>query len=126
MVELVNLVIIFFPVIPVILLLLSMNHNLRRFWLLILPFTIFMLFVWSYVINWAWHYSLSAGAPFSPFEGAAAPFLYFFFSSLWPPAVYALLLAVAGYFANRVAARRIERRARQSTKRTGFAEKLNL
>ena len=111
MVELVNLVIIFLPVIPVIPLLLSTNHNFRRFCLLILPFAIFTLFVWSYFINWAWRYSHSRGAPFSPFDGPTAPFLYFFFSSLWPAAVYALLLAAVGYFANRVALRRIEQRA---------------
>ena len=112
MVELVNLVIIFFPVIPVILLvLLSVNHNLRRFWLLSLSFSIVMIFVWSYFINWAWRYTHSSGLPFNPFAGPAAPFLYFFFGSLWPPTGYALMLAVAGYFANRVALRRIKQRA---------------
>jgi hypothetical protein len=56
---------------------------------------------------------MGLNALLSLFDGAGASALRFFFSSIWPPIVYAILLGVAGHFANLYAVRRTAAQRKQ-------------
>ncbi len=114
MLVILNIVLLLFPIIPLCLLLMAASDNRRRTWLLSVAFSILIVFMWSSLVGWMVRDAESMDVKLSMFDDPGGGALHFFFSSMWPVSVYMLMIAAAGYFANRNSMRRISRRLQNS------------
>jgi hypothetical protein len=87
----------------------SKSESRHRTWLLGFALSIFALFLWSSLVYWIAlnERGMGISTTLSMFDGVGASALRLFFSSMWLPAAYAIILGVAGYCANRYAIQRV-------------------
>lgn len=105
-----NLLLLLLPTAPLVLLLTSTSNSLRRTWLLCLAFSILALLLWTSLVNWIvlGERHVGLNTTLNMFEGVYLTVMRFFFTSMWPAAIYAILLGIAGYYANRYAINRAD------------------
>jgi hypothetical protein len=110
MLNLIIILLMLLPVASVALLFTTKSDQLRRGYLAHLSLTLLIVMMVHLLLNWILNTQFPRNSSEWLFEGTGAPVLSFFFSNMWAAAAYALLLGVAGYFANRHAIHRTRAR----------------
>jgi hypothetical protein len=106
MLEVLVISLLLIPLVLLILLFQAQTDKLRRSWLMLTGIFLLNLLVWNLLLRWVIQGYRSMEINHDLFEGVGGKLLSRFFDGMWPSTVYALAIAIAGYFANRHALRR--------------------
>ena len=108
MISLLFILMILMPLITIGLLFTASTDRLRRGYLAGLGLCLFVITLMYLLIVWAAHTDPTSGNTYEwLFTGVGSSVARPFFSNVWLPIVYALLLVGAGHFANQHAQRRL-------------------
>ena len=107
MLEVITLLIFLLPLVPVLLLLAAKSNSLRRAWLLMFACTMLVAAAWYTLLSWVLN-NPTLEARGWLFNGVIARTLFSFLTSALYVGVYTVILAVIGYFANRIALQRLQ------------------
>ena len=101
------LILFLLPLVPIVLLYRATNNVMRRSWLLALALCLFIIaLLYSLVL---WTVRTEPYPNFAEEALGAGVVMRALLNTIWAPALYGLLIVIAGYLANRAALRRIER-----------------